>query len=88
MVKTQLEQLARSRPTPDDWFVHNFKDASHPVAIPLPAGRACGFAEDMRHLVGQVRRDLAHLSKASSFAGSRSRRIEASRSTATSSCKS
>ena len=68
IVKSQLERLATSRPTPDDWcYVHNFKDASRPVAIALAPGQACGFADDMKHLVDEVRRDLARAFESKQF---------------------
>jgi predicted ATP-dependent protease len=68
ILKTHLGRLATSRPTPGDWcYVHNFKDASRPVAISLAPGQACGFAEDMKRLVDEVRRDLARAFESKQF---------------------
>ncbi|HLG73052.1 MAG TPA: ATP-binding protein, partial [Chloroflexota bacterium] len=68
MVKSKLEELAATRPAPNDWcYVHNFGDASRPVAISLPAGQARGFAEDVRRLVDEVRRDLARAFESKQF---------------------
>ena len=59
-VRHEVERLAQARPTPGDWcYVHNFADPSRPVAIPLPAGKAAEFAEGMRKLANQARRDLS-----------------------------
>jgi len=68
IVKSQLERLAIARPTPDDWcYVHNFNDASRPVAISLPPGQAGGLAVDMKRLIDEVRRDLARAFESKQF---------------------
>lgn len=47
-VREYLARPAAHRPTPPDWvYVHNFDKPGEPNAIPLPAGRARGFAKAM-----------------------------------------
>src|SRR5512135_250411 len=41
VIKMFLEEIAAKMPRPDDWcYVYNFRDASCPTILNLPAGRA------------------------------------------------
>ena len=54
-VRRFLEREAASQDAPDDWcYVNNFEDPQKPVALRLPAGRACPLRDDMEHLVEEL----------------------------------
>src|SRR5512135_2468522 len=41
LIKRFLDEIAAKMPRPDDWcYVYNFRDASCPTILNLPAGRA------------------------------------------------
>jgi lon-related putative ATP-dependent protease len=47
-----LQEVARDKPTPDDWcYVNNFQDTYQPNALRFPPGQAREFQADMRELV-------------------------------------
>lgn len=55
-VKAALGEAANARPSPSDWvYVHNFTEATKPVAIELPPGRAAQFHDAMHDLVADLR---------------------------------
>ena len=50
-----LEREAQHQAVPPDWcYVNNFKDPHKPVAVKLPAGKACPLRDDMEHLVEEL----------------------------------
>jgi lon-related putative ATP-dependent protease len=54
-VRRYLSRLAPSEAQPDDWiYVNNFDQPHRPSALRLPAGRANGFAADMKRLVEDI----------------------------------
>ncbi|MEO1403516.1 MAG: ATP-binding protein [Cyanobacteria bacterium J06635_1] len=51
-VQQFLSQKAADKPTPSDWcYVNNFEQPRQPKVIELPAGKACQFRADIRHLI-------------------------------------
>ncbi len=55
-VKDFVEELAKTKPTPDDWcYVNNFKDSYQPNAIKLPAGMGKQFQEDIKNFISSIR---------------------------------
>ena len=59
MVKTLLARLAPKRKTPDDWIcVHNYKDATAPRALSMPAGTAADFKNALSQLITQMREQV------------------------------
>ncbi len=59
IIKQVLEQVAASRPVPDDWcYVYNFQDPDSPVALNLPAGMGREFQDDMDQLISTLKREL------------------------------
>jgi len=58
-VQSLLRKAADERESPPDWvYVNNFVDATKPVAIDLPAGRAPKFAAAMRSLIEDLKTAL------------------------------
>jgi predicted ATP-dependent protease len=58
-VRRFLQAEAAKRPTPPDWcYVYNFKEASRPRALRLPAGKARQLRDDLRALVRAARREI------------------------------
>jgi len=58
-VKAVLANEARAKPSPSDWvYVNNFADATKPIAIELPAGRARKFKEAMEKLIDDLQSAL------------------------------
>ena len=58
-VRTMLRKAAVDRAPPPDWvYVNNFVDATKPVAIDLPAGRAPKFNAAMRSLIEDMKTAL------------------------------
>ncbi len=58
-VQSFLEELAREKPTPDDWcYVNNFTDPYRPRACRLPAGKGRELAQDMKRLIEQAREEI------------------------------
>ncbi|MEG1642452.1 MAG: ATP-binding protein [Synergistaceae bacterium] len=56
----ELEKVAKSMPTPDDWvYVYNFDDNSVPLAINLPAGKGKELAKDTENVVEDLKLALA-----------------------------
>jgi predicted ATP-dependent protease len=53
--KRFIEDAAKDRPTPGDWFyVNNFDNPQQPHAISLPAGAACLFKSRMERLISSL----------------------------------
>jgi len=58
-VRTILRKGAENRASPSDWiYVNNFIDATKPVSIDLPAGRAPKFNTAMRSLIEDLKTAL------------------------------
>jgi lon-related putative ATP-dependent protease len=54
-VRSFVEKLAASKKAPNDFcYVHNFKDASQPRYLALPAGLGAGFQQDVVKLMEKV----------------------------------
>ncbi len=52
-------EMARQRPTPDDWcYVYNFDDPYRPRVCRLPAGQGRRLQQDMRALIEHVRSEV------------------------------
>jgi len=61
IVHSYLEQVAGSRPTPDDWVhVHDFDHADRPKVLSLPAGGGRELAADMETFIREARQQIAH----------------------------
>jgi lon-related putative ATP-dependent protease len=59
IVRSYLEQVSRSRPTPDDWVhVHNFDHPDRPKVLSLPAGRGRELAGDMEAFIREARQQI------------------------------
>ncbi|MGD0979102.1 MAG: AAA family ATPase [Candidatus Bathyarchaeia archaeon] len=58
-VKNFVEDLARTRPVPDDWcYVNNFHNQYEPKALKLPAGKGRHLRDDMGTFVSEAQRTL------------------------------
>lgn len=58
-VRQFIEEIAKKQPVPWDWcYVHNFDDPDKPLAISLPPGKACEFAEGMEEFLRTAQREL------------------------------
>ncbi|MGE3271692.1 MAG: Lon protease family protein [Chloroflexota bacterium] len=58
-VRRFLDQVAQTRPTPDDWcYVHNFDDPTRPGVLRLPAGQGRILRDGVRTLVTAARREI------------------------------
>jgi len=50
-----LAREAKKEAVPSDWcYVNNFADPHKPLALALPAGKACPLRDDMEHLVEEL----------------------------------
>ena len=60
-VREYLEEIAASRPAPDDWiYVHNFEQPDRPIALHLAARRGRELAADMERFIRQAREQISH----------------------------
>ncbi|TAK34331.1 MAG: ATP-binding protein [Chloroflexota bacterium] len=58
-VLAHIRQRAAEALPADDWaYVHNFKDPYRPIALRLPAGKACELAQDLDGLVEAAKQDI------------------------------
>ena len=56
VVRRVIEERAADAPVPSDWcYVNNFADQQKPLALRLPAGRACVLRDDMEQLLQDLR---------------------------------
>ncbi|MFP6743926.1 MAG: ATP-binding protein, partial [Alphaproteobacteria bacterium] len=56
VVRRVVEEHAAEAPVPPDWcYVNNFADQQKPLALHLPAGRACVLRDDMAQLLQDLR---------------------------------
>ena len=71
-IKRFLEEMAGQDPIPSDWcYVNNFKDAYHPCALQLPAGKGNAFRKDINNLVAAIKRELTQLFDSEEYARQR-----------------
>jgi hypothetical protein len=57
--RTLIQRAAAARPSPPDWcYLHNFGNASQPVAVQLPTGRGPELASDLDELIADCRRAI------------------------------
>ena len=77
-VKDFLEELAKTKPIPQDWcYVNNFKNPYEPKAIGLPPGKAVIFQKDMANLLSEVRRELPKAFESEDYAAKREATVRA-----------
>jgi lon-related putative ATP-dependent protease len=58
-VKDFLEELAKTKPVPNDWcYVNNFQNSYEPKAIKMPPSKGKIFQKDISELISEVRREL------------------------------
>lgn len=63
-----INQIAKDQPTPDDWiYVNNFRDASKPKAISLPAGKGAEFRQDMKNFLNNATERLKEAFESDDF---------------------
>lgn len=61
-VKGMLEEVAKSKPVPDDWcYVYNFSEPHRPKALRLPAGMGNEFKRDMERLIEHLKREIVRV---------------------------
>jgi lon-related putative ATP-dependent protease len=76
-VKGFLEEMAKTKPIPDDWcYVNNFSNQYEPKAIRLPAGRGKEFRTDMKKFVEEARRALPKAFESEDYAKKREATLE------------
>jgi lon-related putative ATP-dependent protease len=58
-VTSYVKELAADQEPSNDWcYVYNFKNPDNPVAVPLPTGKASGFAKEMEELVEACKTEI------------------------------
>ena len=68
-VEAHLHEQAARRPAPGDWvYLHNFKDARHPIAVALASGQGRSLQDDMRRFLEDARRDLVAAFESDTYA--------------------
>ncbi len=71
-VKDFLEEIAKSKPIPDDWcYVNNFNNPYEPTAVKLPAGKGKELQRDMADLVKETRNALPKAFESEDYAAKR-----------------
>lgn len=72
-----VEQLAESRPTPDDWcFVYNHREPYEPRAIRLGSGKGREFKEDINELREFIQRDIPSLFESDEYSSKREETLQ------------
>ena len=57
--KNLLNQVAKSKPVPNDWcYLYNFNNSNEPVAVSLPAGLGSQFAKDMDSFIQTITNEI------------------------------
>ncbi len=75
-IRRYLQQVAVSRPVPDDWvYVYNFDDPDAPKALRLPAGRAAQLRKRMEELLRDVAQQLPQVFETEQYQEHRSQLI-------------
>ncbi len=59
VIKLFLDEIAATRPTPDDWcYVNNFRDPNCPTVLNLPAGKGKTLRAEMDELVRYLKAEI------------------------------
>ena len=57
--KNLLNEVAKTKPVPDDWcYIYNFDNSNEPKAISLPAGLGKQFASDMESFIQTIKTEI------------------------------
>lgn len=57
--KNLLNEVAKTKPVPDDWcYIYNFDNSNEPKAISLPAGLGRQFMEDMDSFIQTIKTEI------------------------------
>ena len=76
-VRGFVEELARKKPTPDDWcFVHNHREPYEPRAIRLAPGRGAEFSDDIKELKEFIEREIPGLFESDEYSSQREETLE------------
>jgi Cdc6-like AAA superfamily ATPase len=79
-VKDFLEELARAKPVPHDWYyVNNFRNQYEPKALSLPAGKGMHLRDDMDTFVREAGRALPKAFESEDYGTRRATAIRASK---------
>ncbi|UCE29484.1 MAG: AAA family ATPase [Candidatus Bathyarchaeota archaeon] len=71
-VKGFLEEVAKSKPVPNDWcYVNNFSNPFEPRAIQLSPGRGNKFQKDMKSFIDEIRNILPKAFESEDYAKKR-----------------
>ena len=63
-----LSRLSQDAPKPPDLcYAHNFDNPYSPSYLELPAGMGCQLHEDMKHLIGRLRREIPKVFESDEF---------------------
>lgn len=58
-VKNKLNEIAKTKPTPDDWcYLYNFNNSNEPAIVSLPAGLGKQFASDMDSFIQTIKSEI------------------------------
>jgi lon-related putative ATP-dependent protease len=77
-VKNFLNELAKSRPVPNDWcYVNNFENTHEPKVIKLPPGKGKTFQKDVKHIIDEARRILPEAFQSEDYASKRDETVKA-----------
>lgn len=76
-VKSMLEEVAKSKPTPDDWcYVYNFSEPHRPRALRLPAGMGNELRRDMERLIELLKREIGRVFESEDYQRQRQEIVE------------
>jgi lon-related putative ATP-dependent protease len=71
-IREYIEELARTRPPPDEWcYVNNFQDAHRPVALRFPPGRGRAFCEAIQAMIAEARERIPRTFESEDFVSRR-----------------
>ncbi|MCX7777768.1 MAG: ATP-binding protein [Armatimonadota bacterium] len=77
-IKSMLEEVAKSKPTPDDWcYVYNFSEPHRPRALKLPAGMGNELKRDMEKLIEHLKREISRVFESEDYQRQRQEVINA-----------
>ncbi len=77
-VKSVLDEVAKSKPVPDDWcYVYNFSEPHRPRALRLPAGMGNEFKRDMEKLIEHLKREIGRVFESEDYQRQRQEVINA-----------
>jgi lon-related putative ATP-dependent protease len=77
-IKSLLEEVAKTKPTPDDWcYVYNFAEPHRPKALRLPAGMGNELKRDMEKLVDHLKREISRAFESEEYQRQRQEVIKA-----------